>query len=137
MLGEHIVDVTSIDSARTLSRSRLRELISRAEGAGCSFDQQFKFSERVHGQRHRGDVRLGDAQSEEGMHPTWTQIRCAARSAVTPIVREAQGAAFTGTQAVAVGAVISRPGAKVCLNASMHALERKQQRERERERVRE
>jgi len=113
VLDEHIIDAKVIDRARTLTQSRLSQLISQAKGAGCSVNQQYKFSEIVHRQRHRWDVRLGDARSKEGMHPIWAQVCSAALSAVTPIVCEAQGAAFTGIQAVQMGAVISRPGAKV------------------------
>ena len=53
VLAEHIVNADLIDAARTLTRSRLRELISQAEGAGCSFDQQYKCSEIEHRPRHR------------------------------------------------------------------------------------
>ena len=51
VLAEHIVNADLIDAARTLTRSRLRELISQAEGANCSFDQHHRLI--VDRQMHR------------------------------------------------------------------------------------
>ena len=68
VLAEHIVNTDLIigDSARTLTRSRLRELNSQAEGAGCSFDQQYKCSEIERRQRHRtGGCSIGGGNAPD------------------------------------------------------------------------
>ena len=45
--------------------------------------------------------------------PSWAAMMDAAIAAATPIIREAQGSAFTGLTPLMYGAVISRPGARV------------------------
>jgi hypothetical protein len=95
VISEPILDIALIESARVQSQARLNHLLAQVEAAGCDpLEQQYRFSEIVHRQRHRWDLQLADTTSSGDT--TWTQLCSSALSIVKPIIHEAQGPAFAG-----------------------------------------
>ena len=113
VLANPVMDVDLVRRARDSSATRLSSLLEDVKAAGCHpFEQQYRFREIAKRQRHRWDLQLYDPGSGFD-DSTWGQLGRAAVAAATPVIREAQGEAYTGVDPVMVGAVISRPGARV------------------------
>ena len=113
VVPEPVIDGTLIESARALSKERLAKLLDDVRAAGCDpVEQQYRFREIATRQRNRWDLQLQDPA--QGLDDSaWSQLCRAAVAAATPIIREAQGDDYSGVEPVMVGAVISRPGARV------------------------
>ena len=114
VVPEPVMDGTLVECARARSQERLAKLLADVQAAGCDpVEQQYRFREIATRQRNRWDLQLQDpAQGLDDS--TWSQLCRAALAAATPIIREAQGDDYSGPpEPVMVGAVISRPGARV------------------------
>jgi len=108
VLAEPIIDAGLISRAHSASQSLLARLLAEVESAGChSTEQQYRFKELVHRQRNRWDLQIPASD------PIWTQLCSAALEVVTPFISEAQGPAYSGIEPTQLGAVISRPDARV------------------------
>jgi len=109
VLPDVVRDSDVVDSAAALCHSTLNQLLADVEAVGCDpIDQLYRFNNICHRQRNRWDLLIPREQSE-----SWAALVDAALAAATPVIREAQGAAFTGLTPLMCGAVISRPGARV------------------------
>ena len=109
ILPQPVISAESVGTARRLCHTTLQRLLHEAEAAGCDpIEQMYIFDKVCHRQRNRWDL-LIDADSE----PAWQGLITAAIEAATPIIREAQGDAFSGLVPLMSGAVVSRPGARV------------------------
>ena len=115
VLAEPIVDSPLIREAHDKVMLRLAGLLEDVEAAGFDpIEQQCEFYEIATRQRNRWDLQLqvpGQVEPDKGS--TWQQLCSAALEAATPIIREAQGSAYTGAEPLMIGAVISRPGTNV------------------------
>jgi len=113
VLAEPVMDAALVESARALSESRLAQLLSKVEARGCDpLEQQFRFKEVAHRQRSRWDLQL-QVPGQGDSNSVWSQLCNQVIAAAEPIIREAQGDAYTGMEPQMIGAVISRPGARV------------------------
>ena len=137
VMDSPVISSALVENARGMIQARLSQLLLDVEAVGCNrFEQQYIFSEIVHRQRKRWDLQLAESSGEFNMLPAssitdddsgkegiWHELFSTVLSAVMPIVQESQGAAFTGMEAVKIGAVISRRGARVqVLGVGMHEL---------------
>lgn len=119
VLDEPLIPSDLIARARAKVKSRLQHLLTEVEAAGCNpFEKQYRFSEIVHRQRHRWDLHLQEASphsaaAADASDSVWSELCSCALSFVTPVIREAQGGAYGGIVPNKIGAVISRPGARV------------------------
>jgi len=113
VLVNPVMDAALVESAREMSEDRLAHLLSKVEARGCDpLEQQYRFREVAHRQRSRWDLQL-QVPGQGDSNSVWMKLCNAAIAAVEPIIREAQGDAYTGMQPQMIGAVISRPGARV------------------------
>ena len=111
VVAQPIMPISAIEDARHICQSRLKTLLSEVQAAGCDpVEQMFRFDQICHRQRNRWDLLM--PSGAEGS-PVWTALLEAAVDAATPIIREAQGDAFTSLTPLMSGAVVSRPGARV------------------------
>lgn len=113
VLSEPVMDPDLVERARTQSQDRLAALLQRVQDLGCDpFEQEYRFKEIAQRQRRRWDLQLQEPGTGDS-NSTWAQLCRAALAAADPIIREAQGEAYCGTEPVMIGAVISWPGAGV------------------------
>ena len=109
VISEPVVSAKQIDYCATLCHSTLEGHLADVEAAGCDpFEQMYRFNSICHRQRNRWDVLIARERSI-----SWAALVDAAMDVATPIIREAQGPAFTDVVPLMSGAVISRPGARV------------------------
>jgi hypothetical protein len=110
VLSEPVMDPDLVERARTQSQDRLAALLQRVQDLGCDpFEQEYRFKEIAQRQRRRWDLQLQEPGTGDS-NSTWAQLCRAALAAADPIIREAQGEAYCGTEPVMIGAVISWPG---------------------------
>ena len=104
-----VADADLVDSCAAHCHSTLNGLLAEVEAAGCDTNEQmYRFHNICHRQRKRWDI-LIPRQS----NARWARLLDAAMATAAPIIREAQGSAFTEVSPLMCGAVISRPGARV------------------------
>lgn len=109
VVSEPIITAERIDDCITLCHSTLERQLADVEAAGCDpIEQMYRFNSICHRQRNRWDLSIPREAST-----SWAALIDAVMDAATPIIREAQGPAFTGVAPLMSGAVISRAGARV------------------------
>ena len=112
VIPEPIMPACVVDEACGQSRALLSSLLTKVEAAGFDpLEQQFEFQEIATRQRNRWD--LQKSMPATGEDSSWASLCSTALAVATPIIREAQGAAYSGLEPIMSGAVISRPGARI------------------------
>jgi hypothetical protein len=109
VVTQPVVTAEQIDNCAMLCHDTLERHLADVEAAGIDpIEQMYRFDSICHRQRRRWDLLLPREQSA-----SWAALVDATLAAVTPIIREAQGPAFTKIVPLMSGAVVSRPGARV------------------------
>jgi hypothetical protein len=113
VLPEAVVDTALIQRAQAKCQSTLAQLLRDLEAKGCDpLEQSYEFREISTRQRNRWDLQLQVPGKGDGSS-VWDQLCTEALEVVTPIISQSQGRASTGSAPIMIGAVVSRPGARV------------------------
>jgi len=106
---EPVITTQLVNDCAALCHSTLAALLADVEAAGCDPNEQmYRFRNICHRQRNRWDLLLPREATA-----SWASLVDTVMAAATPIIRAAQGPAFTDVVPLMCGAVVSRPGARV------------------------
>jgi hypothetical protein len=109
VVTQPVATAEQIDDCAMLCHDTLERYLADVKAAGIDpIEQMYRFDSICHRQRNRWDLLIPREQSG-----SWAALVDATLAAVTPIIREAQGPAFTKVVPLMSGAVVSRPGARV------------------------
>jgi hypothetical protein len=102
---EPVITTQLVNDCAALCHSTLAALLADVEAAGCDPNEQmYRFRNICHRQRNRWDLLLPREATA-----SWASLVDTVMAAATPIIRAAQGPAFTDVVPLMCGAVVSRP----------------------------